>query len=182
MSLLDRIRKEAAENTGFRAHPLGEFPAIVEEVKLREHDGQEIYDIHMRTERGKPKVGIFKNTYADVDGRLLQICNGDRSQAEDRYVKAMTRLVRLYLDFGLPAPGGDDYESFEREAYGRLGEIIGRSCTVVVQQDRKYPKDPSKQAIFINAPRGERVAPPSGPVISSAFDELNPPPIDNPPF
>lgn len=179
MSLVNRIRKEIAETTGFREHPVGTFAGVIESVNQKEHEGRILWEIHLRTEKGKPKVTIWKNMASEIDALASKF--GDRGKAEERYVKHMARVCRLYADLGLQPVTGESEVDMEDQAYGRLGEMIGKSCTVVVQPDRQ---DPNKRAIFINAPRGGATVSTSSDLDlpTSAFEGQKLPTLEEIPF
>lgn len=173
MGLMDRIKQEAKEG-GFKRHPIGTFAATVESVSEKEWDGRIIYEVHVVTDQGKAKVGIWKNTVAELDEAAKRM--GSREKAEDGYVKAMGRLCRLYTDLGLAEPHGADEVEMEDNAYGRLGELVDRPCTIVVQEDKKKK---GEVIVFINAPQGAQVATGSEP--QTAFT-APPPSLDQIPF
>jgi hypothetical protein len=158
MSLRDRIKNESQNSGGgFRPHPLGNYPGVVEEVREKTLDSdQVVYDIVVRTAEGIAKVGVFKTTVADVEdgygGKL------DRAAAEDRYVKSIGRVCRLYRDLGLEEPDGGDELELEAATFARLGELVGRVCEVSVQPNRRKPGD---VVVYINAPAGGK-----GPVVT----------------
>lgn len=151
MSIKDRIKQEAQEG-GFRPHPIGTFPGEVVDVIEREWEGRIIFEIQCRTARGKAKTSIWKTTYDDIDSLIDGVRNKTREDAEDSYVKTIGRLCRLYKDLGLEEPDGDDHVAIEEDAYGRLGELIGQQCTIVVQENKTKPENPF---VYINAPREE---------------------------
>lgn len=155
MNMRDRIKQEQ-ESGGFRPHPVGTYDAVVEEIKERDWQGALIYDIVLRTSEGTCKVGLWKKSWddmqAEVDaGRMKQ------SEAEESYVKAMGRVCRLYSDLGLEAPDGDTHVDIEEQAYERLGELVGRSCSAVVNAKKEKGKE-DERIVFINAPKGAQKA------------------------
>lgn len=166
MSLRDRVKTEAA-NGGYRRHPIGNFDATVTSVSEKEHEGRTLWEVHVESNSGKAKTTIWKNTLAEIRNQ----------DDEEKWVKSMARLCRLYTDLGLAEPDGQTDEELENQIYGRLGELIGRACTLVVQKDRKNPDD---VICFINAPKGGAAqvsAPPA-----SAFGGQALPSVDDIPF
>lgn len=155
MSLADRA-KAAANETGFQRHPVGVYAAVVTEVKEREHEGQLLYEVHVETNAGKAKVTLWKTTVDDVEngygGKL------DRAKAEERYVRSIGRILRLYRDLGLEEPAGNSEVELEAECYMRLGELQGRACEIVVQPS-KNPAKPGDVVVYINAPKPGAAAP-----------------------
>lgn len=152
MNLRNRIKQEEAAAGSFR-HPIGEFDATVEEVKERTHDGQVIYELHVRSDIGKiAKHSVWKNTFDDSIGRFMQM-GATREQAEDKYAEALGRLCRLYSDLGLESPDGEDHIAIETACYARLGEMVGRPCKLVVVKDKKKE---GEVRVFINAAPGNR--------------------------
>lgn len=152
MSIRDRIKKEA-ESGGWRPHPIGSFAGVIEKIDEKEHDGKVLWEISVRTEKGIAKATVWKTTSADIDGELMKFSK-TRAEAEDKYVKAMGRLCRLFTDVGLEAPDGESEEELENNAYERMGELIDRPCKVVVQAN---PAKPDSPRVYINAPeRGQK--------------------------
>lgn len=154
MSLRDRVKSEAA-NGGFRRHPIGTFDATVDSINEKEHEGRTLWEVHIVSGSGKAKVTIWKNT-------LAEIRNADD---EEKYIKSMGRLCRLYTDLGLPEPDGQTDEELENNIYGRLGELLGRACTLVVQADKR---NQGEVICFLNAPKGGSTAVTAS--AASAFD------------
>lgn len=188
MSLRDRIYKEASEG-GFRRHPNGTFPAEVIEVKEKDWEGQALIEIWLETPEGKTKKSIWVCRMKDIDGRLLERAK-NRAEAEEWYCNTLSQVVRLYKDLGLRLPEGNSDEEFENEAWGRLGELTGRKCVVVIENSRTR-KDKSgnpEQNVYVNAPKdgavvqanGSRVqAPPPPTAFSQAATPQN---LDDIPF
>jgi hypothetical protein len=110
--------------------------------------------LHVESNSGKARVTIWKNS-------LLEIAN---AKDEEKYIKSMGRLCRLYTDLGLAEPDGQTDEELENNIYGRLGEMIGKDCTLVVQSDKQ---DKTKVVSFINAPKGGAT---NSPQPNSAFE------------
>lgn len=145
MSLVDRIKAEGEKS--FVNHPVGTFDAVVEEIVEREWEGVPIYELMIRSQKGVAKVGIWKTVHADIDGRL-SAGGGSHDEAEQKYVKALGRVIRLYRDLGLPAPHGETETAIEEQVYGRMPEMVGKACKLVVQPDRR---DQNRVVCFINS-------------------------------
>jgi hypothetical protein len=168
-SLRDRIKNEAASGGGFRPHPPGTYPGTIVDITQREYQGQQLFEFKVKTDAGTAKTTIWKTTLDDIEtlygGRAKS-----RAEAEERYVKTMGRLCRMYRDLGLDEPDAQTTEEIEGQAWERLGEMLDRDCTIVVKANPAKPENPT---VFINAPRGGARVTTSGPA-ASAFDEAPP--------
>ncbi len=161
-SLLERAKKEATEG-GFRLHPEGTFHGMIEDVTKRQlENGSVVYDVKVRTTEGVAKTGIFETSLEEMEsgygGKLT------REKAEERYVRSIGRMIRLYTDLGFQAPDGATEKEVEAQCYGWLGHLKGLACSVVVKND---PHKAGRQFVFINAPHKEDQEP-SSPTVGSA--------------
>jgi len=151
MSLVDRIKQEA-ETGGYSRHPNGTFPAKIVDIVEKEHEGDTIYEFHIETEHGKVKKSIWRVDEQDIERRFGE--NISQADAEDRLVKAIGGVLRLYKDLGAQMPDGELLSELADSAYTGLGDLIDRPCQVVIAPNKH---DPSKQVIFINRPLEKNV-------------------------
>jgi len=149
MSLYTEAVQDALNNDrGFRAHPLGEFPGSIVEVKVGNHEGRDFYEIKVKTTYGTAKQTLWKAQEADLQAYYLPKHNGDYAEAVSALKKIWARHARLYLDLGLQAPAD------EKALYANLGQLMNRECWLVV----KAGTDPANPLVYINAPRSKSVA------------------------
>lgn len=150
MSLRDRIKQEQQTIGSFKAHPTGDFDAVITEVKQKEINGAWLFEVHLKTNVGTTKTSIWYQTAQDINGKLMELTNGDRTKAEDIYVKGIARLCYTYKILGLGEIDGTD-QQIEQQVYSRLGEWAGRSCRVAVRENKKDENNPY---VYINEPKG----------------------------
>jgi len=142
MSLRDRVKNESAEGGGYRPHPVGNFAAVITEVREKTtKQGRPYYMVKIKTTEGTANHAIFINRAQNIQNELANIA-GSIEAAEDMYVKGLGRLLRSYRDLGLQEPDGASEFEIEEQAYGRLGEWIGRPCMLNVAQNDKDPQNP----------------------------------------
>lgn len=165
MSVMDRIKKESAAR--FQHHPIGDFAGTVAKVKLKTVNGSELFEIDVTTAEGTAQAGLWKNTFGQINDAAKKN-NKTVAEMTDAYFQHMGRIYRLYQDLGLTPPDADSEIEFEKQAYGRIGEFVGRPCSVKVQANtRDKTKGP---VVFINPPKDGASAAP----VSSAFEGGNP--------
>lgn len=184
MNLRDRINQKATENS-FSHHPLGKFGARVEDVLEKEHDGQTIYEIQLLSSIDrKAKVAIWRSTLANEIERA-KATGRPAEEGEERFIGNMSRLRRLYTDLGvdIQEPGSDDADEIANAYYSGLGDIIGKTCSIAVVENKSRPdRGPN---VYINAPidgdakkpllrpNGSRTAPASSDLAGSDMPDLN---------
>ena len=147
MSLRDRINQQAHEERGFKPHPCGKFNAVVQEVKEIERNGKVIFEIHLRSGRGQVKKDIFHTQLEDIDGILLNNCDGDRTKAESIYVSHMSNIQRMLQDLGVGIPESSDDKEYETGIYFSLSGIVGKDCRIVVIPGKT---NPDFRTVYIN--------------------------------
>lgn len=151
-SLKEKMMGEANKDSGWVAHPVGTFSGVVEEVKMKEHEGTDIYEIFVRSDKGRAKVAIWRTSHTEIDGKLTTI-TGSHEKAEERYVKSMARLIRLYKDLGIDMSSAieseEDQSKIEAILYDHLGNLADKACTIVVKTNANDHRNPT---VFINAP------------------------------
>lgn len=149
MSLYAEAVQDALNNDrGFRAHPLGEFPGAIIEVKGGTHEGRDFYEIKVKTTYGTAKQTLWRAQESDLQAYYLPKFSGDYAEAVSALKKVWARHARLYLDLGLQAP--ED----EKSLYENLGQLMNRECWLVV----KAGTDPANPLVYINAPRSKSMA------------------------
>lgn len=153
VSLRDQILAGANEKKEWSAHPIGTFPGIISDVVQRDVNGKEVYDILVKTEKGIAKNGFFRTSHKDIKGELKEKF-GSEEEATNVYIKAMTRLLRMYKDLGadIEPKLPQDQDKMEAMIYEQLGTLRDRPCTVVV---KAKPNDADNPHVFINAPKGK---------------------------
>lgn len=173
--LIKRIKEEPMQ-TGWKPHPVGTFKnSVCVEVKEKEFNGNLLYEIHFKTSAGIAKASIWRRTESDI--AVISAKTGkSMKEAEDMYVGAMQRMMRLYTDLGLSEPDAADLKEFEYQCYGRLGELIGRVADIEV----KAGKDAKNPTVYINAPTGGKIK--NEAVDTPASSESGPMDIESIPF
>ena len=173
MSMYDEVLVESEQDEGgrgWRPHPVGEFSAVVEGVKARTYNGQNVFDIICRTDKGTAKMGVWETTEDDL-AKFIDLNEGDEVKARAAMKGAWLRVIRLYKDLGFEKPAS------LADLYDDLGSLAGSRCTVVVLANTRDPKNPK---VYINAPseNAPKVAAKSGRGAQSG----NTPGVDDVPF
>lgn len=143
MSYFDQANKKAMEGSPRVA--LGTHAGMITDITQKDINGSPAYEVGFICEGGKGKITVWYVTEKDVDGRLLKVTNGDKQKAVEMYTSQMARYIRLYTDLGLPKP------ETERDVFARLGELRGRQCTIVAQENKAKPD--GFPICYVNAPR-----------------------------
>lgn len=131
---------------GFNRHPRGKFQGVIEDVVSKLQQGQPLWELRIGTDAGTGQFTIWGWRAGEVGQAKAQAAAGN-VEALQRIQAAMARYKRLFVDLGLPEP--ESWAKGQNSIVGRLMELVGCRCTLVVQPDRK---DASKDRVFINAP------------------------------
>lgn len=136
---------------GFNRHPRGKFPGVIQEVKLKTlPSGQPIWEISVQTDEGMGQYSIWGWKPNEVAQAKAQAQAGSPEKLQ-KVQAGIARTKRLFVDLGLAEPEG--WAKGENSIVGRLGELVGCACTLVVAEDRSDKnKDKNKDRVFINAP------------------------------
>lgn len=165
--LEDIAGQAKAEDAGnnFNRHPRGKFQGVIEEIKAKTTpQGQGIWELYVATSEGQGQFTIWGWKPGEVAQAKAKASSGN-VEALQQIQAAMARHKRLFVDCGLQEP--DTWAKGDNSILGRMGELIGRPCTLVVQADRR---DASKDRVFINAPAPDGSGPLTDPTAGPGLD------------
>ena len=135
---------------GFNRHPRGKFQGVIEEVKAKTgKQGQPLWEFMVATAEGQGQYTMWGWKPGEVAQAKAKASSGNVEDLQ-RVQAAMARHKRLFVDLGLAEP--ETWAKGENSILGRMGELIGRPCTLVVQADNR---DATKDRVFINAPAAD---------------------------
>lgn len=161
-------------------HPRGKFQGIVEEIVTKTWQGQPMWVLRIGTSEGVGEFTLWGWKPGEVAQAKAQAQAGN-VEALQRVQASMARHKRLFVDLGLQEP--DTWAKGENSIVGRLMELQGRQCTLVVQPDRQKP---DRDRVFINAPAvdgsGHLVDPTAGPGLDAPDFGGKTPGLDDIPF
>lgn len=146
---LEDIASEAKADqaqSGFNRHPRGSFQGTVSDIVQKDLSGQPVWEILVQTDAGVGQFTLWGWKPGEVAQAKAQAASGN-VEALQKVQGAMARHKRLFVDLGLQEP--ESWAKGPNSIVGRLGELRGCECTLVVQPDRKKPE---RDKVFINAP------------------------------
>lgn len=138
--------KAEDSGAGFNHHPRGKFQGIIEEVVSKAWQGQQMWVLRVGTSEGVAESTLWGWKPGEVAAAKAKAASGNVEDLQ-RVQATMARHKRLFVDVGLPEP--ETWAKGDNSIVGRIPELQGKRCTVVVQADKK---NPTRDRVFINAP------------------------------
>jgi len=148
---LNEITRQAAvpEDTGFTAHPMGEFSGVVYEVSQKSHNNTPIYEIKIKTAHGTCKHAIWGYTQQDVQ----------KMAAEPKYKEQVQNNIgrhkRLFVDLGVWSEDqaqAAGWSAGDCNILNDLQKLGGKKCRVVIKPNHN---NPAKTVMFVNKASGQ---------------------------
>ena len=146
---------EAAEASGYRPHPLGDYHGVIETIEQKTVRDRQVWELIIATHDDN-NTPIGRTNYNIWGFSEADIMNAQRSQEErNKMVDAIARIKRLFTDLGIYTPEEAKRLPWaspnpqENDILKSLVKLRGRRCAVSVKTNMK---DPSKTITFVNAP------------------------------
>lgn len=133
--------------TGFTRHPLGDFQGKFEKLLKKNHNDMAIWEFTIVTDVGEAQYPIFGFKPGEAAAAKAKAKAGVDDDLK-KIQQKIARTKRLFVDVGLEEP--ETWAQGDNSVLGRLEELIGRECTLVVRPNKKKP---GEVMVFVNAPR-----------------------------
>ncbi len=136
--LLDELKKESESQSQWKPHPLGDYEGVVEDIKVKDVNGTPVYEIYVRTDKGRTRKTIWREAME----KTLERVNGDQHEARARWKKQLGIMYSMVSKLGIDPGDANNDQELEDALYNSLGYMKGKEVQVRVTINKKDANNP----------------------------------------